>query len=104
MPAEIKNLMARRKREELEKLAEADQAAIRSGAITATDSKTAGDGSVTTPAGTGTDPGGSDTTKPITSDDPPPVIKPPVSHPPVRTDPPPDKPEGTKRKGKKGDG
>lgn len=104
MPSEIKNLMERNKREELEKLDKADQAAIRSGAITAEKTTTTGAGSTTTTVPTG-DTGG-DGVKPPTAGDDPPVIKPPVMNPPIKKpDPPPgDKPEGTRPKGKKGDG
>ncbi len=103
MPSDIKNLMERNKREELEKLEKADQAAIRSGAVTAGKTPAAGADSTTTtvPSGdTGVDGG-----KTPPSGDPPP-IKPPVQQPPVKKpDPPPaEKPEGTKPKGKKGDG
>jgi hypothetical protein len=104
MPSEIKNLMERNKREELEKLEKADQAAIRSGAITNTTIKDI-------PVDTGTTTTGTDTTTTNGTDvpknsDTPVVVKPVITQPPVKTteQPPADKPEGTKRKGKKGDG
>lgn len=106
IPSDIRTLMERNKREELEKLEKADQAAIKSGAIT---TPTTGDVPAAT---TGTDggttpPAGTDTTKPNPNpvDSQPPPVKPPTTKPPTR-DPAPDndKPEGTKRKGKKGDG
>jgi hypothetical protein len=105
MPSEIKSLMERNKREELEKLENATVAGVRSGAVTNTnvvaDPGTAG----TSPGATTTTSGGTDTgTKP--ADDPPPVVKPILPKPQTKDpDPPKDNgPEGTKRKGKKGDG
>lgn len=102
MPTDIKSLMERNKREELEKLEKADLNSIRSGAVTKPATVD------TTPTGTDNpagDTGGSETAKPPTGGDPPP-IKPPVQQQPVKKpDPPPaDKPEGSKPKGKKGDG
>ena len=100
MPAEIRSLMERNKREELEKLEKAEQAGIRSGALTkptpATDTT-----STDTPA---TDTG--DGVKPPPGDNDPPPVRPPLQQqqPVKKTDPPDDKPEGTKPKGKKGDG
>lgn len=105
IPSDIRTLMERNKREELEKLAKADQAAIRSGATAEAETKTEGT-TTTTPGGeTGTgQPAGGDTQTPV-GNDPPPVVKPPVTKPPVKDpDPPADRPEGTRRKGKKGDG
>lgn len=102
IPADIRTLIERNKREELEKLEKADQAAIKSGAITTTE--TTGE----TPTGTenGSNPSGTETTKPTQTENSPPVAKPPATKPPAKeTDPSEnDKPEGTKRKGKKGDG
>jgi len=102
IPSDIRILTERNKREELEKLEKADQAAIRSGATTAA----ANSNTATTPATTGTGAPTSTDVKPPTTDDPPPVIKQPVTKPPTGDPDPPnnDKPEGTKRKGKKGDG
>lgn len=105
VPSDLRVLIERNKREELEKLEKADQAAIKSGAVTT-------DG--TTGAVTGTEPGagdntsrppGADSTSPR-ADELPTVIKPPSGKPPVKEQPPPEgeKPEGTRRKGKKGDG
>ena len=109
IPAEIKTLIERNKREEMEKLEKANQAAIRSGATSASSLPA----TVTNPdspdTATGSDtgsPSGADTNKPAQNDPPPPpVSRPPVAKPPVRdTDPGDnDKPEGTRRKGKKGD-
>lgn len=102
IPADIRTLIERNKREELEKLEKADQAAIKSGAITTTE--TTGE----TPAGTenGSNPSGTETTKPTQTENSPPVPKPPATKPPAKETAPSenDKPEGTKRKGKKGDG
>lgn len=102
IPADIRTLIERNKREELEKLEKADQAAIKSGAITTTE--TTGE----TPAGTenGSNPSGTETSKPTQTENSPPVPKPPATKPPAKETAPSenDKPEGTKRKGKKGDG
>jgi penicillin-binding protein 1A len=118
MPAEMKNMMEQRKREELEKLEKADAEGLRLGIPFSTGprmSKTGeelmqvernGDGgAITVP----TKPAGAD-------DDPPPVLnnstKPDgTTKPPVRTTETPKKevpkedkkPEGSKKKGKKGD-
>ena len=108
IPNEIKTLIERNKREEMEKLEKANQAAIRSGAtsetsrpVTETDPDSP---AVTTGSDTG-NPSGSDTSKPSQNEVPPPVSRPPVAKPPVRDSDPGDndKPEGTRRKGKKGD-
>jgi penicillin-binding protein 1A len=103
MPAEMRTLMERNKREELEKLEKADQAAIRSGATTST---TTTDTAVTTPAGTetGTNPPSTEN-KPATTEAAPPPVAKPVAKPPVRDPDPPkqEQPEGSRRKGKKGD-
>ena len=102
IPAEIRTLMERNKREELEKLERADQAAIKSGANTEVTATT--DPAVAAPAGTDTGSNPTVTeTKPSTTEAPPPTTR-PVAKPPTRDpDPPADKPEGSKRKGKKGD-
>ncbi|MEO5859430.1 MAG: PBP1A family penicillin-binding protein [Pyrinomonadaceae bacterium] len=102
IPSEMRTLMERNKREELEKLEKADQAAIRSGATT-----TAAATNPTATAPTGTDNGSNPATietKPATTEAPPPVTR-PVAKPPVRDPDPPksEQPEGSKRKGKKGD-
>ncbi len=102
MPAEIKRLMEINKREELEKLAKAEQNSIRSGAV----SKPATTTETTTTETTTTEAPSTVNITPSSTDNPPP-IKPPVQQPPVRKpDPPPSDrpPEGTKPKGKKGDG
>lgn len=100
MPAEIRSLMERNKREELEKLEKADQAAIRSGAVTA--ARTDEPDAATTTTGTGTDTTPADVPAKVAE---PPVTKPVVTTPPARQEVPPaeKRPEGTTRKGKKGD-
>ncbi len=107
IPPEIKTLIERNKREELEKLEKADQAAIKSGA-TATDENTesgpTNDPSVTSGADAPND--GTDAPKTNPAGDNPPATKPVVTQPPQRNPetPPANLPEGKKRKGKKGDG
>jgi len=105
MPSEIRSLMERNKREELEKLENATVAGVRNEAVT--NANVAVDSSTTT--GTGAAPATSTAGDAITSkpgDDPPPVVKPIIPKPQTKDpDPPKDNgPEGTKRKGKKGDG
>lgn len=104
IPTDIRTLIERNKREELEKLEKADQAAIKSGAVTETTTETTSE----TATGTenGSKPAAEDSTKPSQSDNSPPSTKPPVVKTPPRDTNPGDndKPEGTKRKGKKGDG
>lgn len=106
MPAEIRALMERNEREELEKLESATIAGARS---TATNSNTSVEAAVPTTGtgGSSVDGGGdADSAKPKPDDPPPPVVKPIVPKPQPK-DPEPQKnndPEGTKRKGKKGDG
>jgi penicillin-binding protein 1A len=107
IPPEIKTLIERNKREELEKLEKAEQAAIKAG-VTYTPSTNTSPAADAPGGDTGGDtPAGTDGPKPDHNDGPPP-IKPVVIQPPVRNNPEPpkpdDKPEGTKRKGKKGDG
>ncbi len=101
MPSEIKALMERNRREEREKLAKAEQAAIRFGAATETrpvETATTAE----TPDSGGEPSGAPDRT--IPTGDNPPVPKPPVLHQPIRKpEPTPAQPEGTKPKGKKGD-
>jgi len=99
MPSEIKLLMERNRREELEKLENAVQESIKSGALTKPTplAETPADvPPVENPDGVKTSPVG----------DPPPMRQPVQQPPPAKNpDPPPtDKPEGTKPKGKKGDG
>src|SRR5688572_516905 len=108
IPAEIKTLIERNKREELEKLEKAQQAAIRSGA-TATGGTAVPSGSTPdTPVTGGADSPAVTVDVPRTNPaaDDPPQSKPVIAQPPARNpDPPPaDQPEGKKRKGKKGDG
>jgi penicillin-binding protein 1A len=108
IPSEIKTLIERNKREELEKLEKADQAAIKSGAVTASDSGTSTGAGTEPGVTTGADSpsGGVDAPKTNPAIDNPPVSKPVISQPPPRNPdtPPADVPEGKKRKGKKGDG
>ena len=107
MPPEIRALMERNKREELEKLARADLLAARSGATTSATEEGTGSGT-DTPQGTGTEPGrtgGGDEQKPRPSEPPPPVQRPlPQATPRITPTPQPTPQEGTRRKGKKGDG
>jgi len=101
----VRLLMERNRREELEKLDNANAAGIRS--ATLSNSNTAPD--TTLSPGTGTAPAGPGTTdpeKPKIDDAPPPVVKPIIPRTQTK-DPEPVKeikPEGTQRKGKKGDG
>jgi penicillin-binding protein 1A len=109
MPPEMRTLMERNKREELEKLEKAEQAAIKSGAVLATDANTATGVPATdsgAPAGADTSGGQTDAPKTNPTGDNPPVTKPEITQPPPRNpEPKPaDPPEGKKRKGKKGDG
>jgi penicillin-binding protein 1A len=108
MPAEIKYKMERNRREELEKLEKAEQAAIKSGATFDANSNTSTGATPIDPASPGVEPGGGSSDAPKTNPvaDDPPAIRPPVQQPPSRN---PDTqpaapPEGKKRKGKKGDG
>ena len=105
MPSEVRLLMERNRREELEKLDNANAAGIRSTTLsnsnTATDT-TLSPGTGTAPAG----PGATDPERPKVDDAPPPAVKPIIPR-PLTKDPEPVKeikPEGTQRKGKKGDG
>lgn len=103
VPAEMRTLMERNKREELEKLERADQAAIKSGATT--DATATTDPAAATPGSSdaSANPPAADNNKPVVTEAPGPVTK-PIPKPPVRDpDPPAEKPEGPKRKGKKGD-
>jgi hypothetical protein len=124
IPSDIKSLIERRKREEIEKLEKAELEARKSGAIFTPSKKeqTNVDGSSlettdgTTPDGTKTTDGAADTKKegnpagnqnPPKPDNNPPKPNNPANPPPIKKpDAPADKPstEGTKRKGKKGDG
>jgi penicillin-binding protein 1A len=107
MPAEIRALMERNKREELEKLAKAERESIRSGAVVRPPSETGGETTGATPADTAE----GDPTKAANPAGEPPPMRPPSQQqqpqtpPKAKPDPPPaDKPEGSKPKGKKGDG
>lgn len=103
MPTDIKSLMERNKREELEKLEKAELNSVRTGAV----AKPATTDTTTTTTDTPAGETGGETSKPPSSGGDPPPIKPPVQQaPPTRKpDPPPaEKPEGSKPKGKKGDG
>jgi penicillin-binding protein 1A len=117
IPSDIKSLIERRKREELEKLEKADLDARKSGAIYTPSKRvpTNSDGSDLVNDGT---PDGTTTTTTTTTDtkkEGTPVNVPKQDNPPPKQDnpppvkkpdPPADKPadEGTRRKGKKGDG
>ncbi len=107
MPTEIRRLMERNKREELEKLARADLLAVRSGASetravdVASPDATIGTSTTGTGASTTTV---TETTRPAQTNEPPPPVRTetkPVT-PKVPETGPPD--EGTRRKGKKGEG
>jgi penicillin-binding protein 1A len=105
MPSDIRALMERNKREELEKL---ESAAIAGERTANSNSNVAVDAGTTT-TGTGTsstDTGGDVDTKPKSDDAPPPVVKPiiPKAQPKDAEPQKNNEPEGTKRKGKKGDG
>ncbi|HMJ08207.1 MAG TPA: PBP1A family penicillin-binding protein [Pyrinomonadaceae bacterium] len=109
IPSEIKTLIERNKREELEKLEKAELAGIKTGVTFPTETKAATTGTVTAgdePGNAGDSPGNIEPPNSSPPDDNPPVIKPQIIKPPARNpdSPPADRPEGTKRKGKKGDG
>ena len=108
MPTDIRRQMEINKREELEKLEKADQAAIKSGAAL--------DANTNVTVGAPADAGVTSREPDLVPDEPksnpsddknPPSTKPVITQPPVRNPEPPaggDTPEGKKRKGKKGDG
>lgn len=105
MPSDLRTLMERNRREELEKLERADMAAVKSGAI-ANESKQPDALTGDTPPATGAPDAstGTGSAAPSTEPDRPVVVKPP---PPPVTKPQDDKPpatEGGRRRGKKGDG
>ncbi len=109
MPPEVKRASELRKREELEKLEEADIEGRKTGVVFTPGTKI--DPNAPLPGETQTtEPGRTETSDPKPSDQGPPpdkpiTVRPPtVQAPPRGNDPPPDKPEGGKRKGKKGDG
>lgn len=106
MPPEVKREMELRKREELEKLEEADVAGRRTGVTFSPGTKIDPNAPLTgdKPVTTDSDPPPT-TTKPVdTTPDRPIVVRPiqPTSTP--KPDPTPEKPAGPKPKGKKGDG
>jgi penicillin-binding protein 1A len=110
IPSDVKSLIEKNKREELEKLEKADEAGLKTGIVFTpgakiTDPAAAPPGDVpTTTSPTSTDGPGTDT-RPNTPGDNPPVQRPPVQKPPEQKKPEgPTQPEGSKRKGKKGDG
>ena len=108
MPGDIKALSERNKREELEKLAEADADGRKTGIVFTPGTKLPDDPALTKPDSIGGEtPANGDPKpdKPSTTVETPPIQKrPPVQPPAIKPDPPAEKPEGTKRKGKKGDG
>ncbi len=106
MPNDIKALAERNKREELEKLEDADLAGKKTGIVFTPGVKVTDEPGMMPPDKVGGDKPGDDTKtdKPAATDQPPVQRRPPVPPPAVKPDPPSDKPEGTRRKGKKGDG
>lgn len=105
VPPDIRALIARNKREELETLEEADQAGKKTGVTFDSGTKPTPDPNFVT--GDQSDTGsGTNGTKPDSNPpDDEPKVK-PAATPQVKKpdNPPPDRPEGTKRKGRKGDG
>ena len=106
MPRDIKSLMERNKREELEKLQDADVAGSKTGIVFTPGVTLPGDPALTPPDAVGGDKPAATDDKTVTPSDNPPIQKRPTASPPtIKSVPPPsDKPEGPKRKGKKGDG
>ena len=108
MPSDMKSLMERNKREELEKLAEADANGRKTGIVFTPGVKLPTDPALLPPDNLGGEkPGTGETTieKPEIRPENTPIPKrPPVQPPTIKPDPPSERPEGTKRKGKKGDG
>ncbi|MFN2501843.1 MAG: PBP1A family penicillin-binding protein [Pyrinomonadaceae bacterium] len=105
MPPEVKRASELRKREEMEKLQEADMAGRRTGIAFTPATKIDPNAPLpvdTVPPDTTAPP----PIKPVdaTPVERPPVVKPPEVKPTPRPDPPAEKPDGAKRKGKKGDG
>lgn len=108
MPREVRNLMERNKREELEKLARADQLAVKTGATETQDettedpNKTTGGENNTGSPDSGGTPSGEDRTKPVA--DPPPTPRPIQQPTPIRKpEQQPTPQQGSPRRGKKGD-
>lgn len=108
MPAEIKRASEIRKREELEKLEEADTAGRRTGIVFTPGTKIDPNAPISTETGGETTrPDPPSVTRPPDNDpqpERPPVVRPPVIQNTPRPEPQPEKIDGTKRKGKKGDG
>ncbi len=108
MPTEVKRASELRKREELEKLEEADVAGRRTGITFTPGTKIDPNAPLPGTGGDDAKPNSPDTTtkEPDTTPDKPPVVKPivPPSTVKPKADPTPDKVDGAKRKGKKGDG
>ncbi len=104
MPADVKREMELRKREELEKLEEADIAGRKTGIVFTPGTKIPTTDPL--PGDSTADPDlPATTTKPVdTTPDKPPVVKPIVPASTPRSEPTPEKPAGPKPKGKKGDG
>jgi membrane carboxypeptidase/penicillin-binding protein len=105
MPNDIRALSERNKREELEKLSEADTKARQTGALL-TSPKVNTDPALLPPDKVGVEtPETKPEGKPPTTMENIPTVKRPETKPPVtKPDPPVEKPAGEKRKGKKGDG
>ena len=110
IPSDVKSLIEKNKREELEKLEKADEAGLKTGIVftpgaKVTDPAAAPPGDVPTTTSPSSTDGPATDTKPNTPGDNPPVQRPPVQKPPEQKKPEgPTQPEGSKRKGKKGDG
>ncbi len=108
MPSDIRTLAERNKREELEKLQEADASAPKTGVAPTPRANLPTDPALLPPDKIGGDKpaAGDNKTDPIKPSDNPPLQKRPTVTPPsIKPEPPPgERPEGTKRKGKKGDG
>ncbi len=104
MPPEVKREMELRKREELEKLEEADSAGRRTGIVFTPGTRIGRDAPLS-----GDQPTAPDLPSTITKPadpvpDKPIVVRPIVPTSTPKPDPPPEKPAGPKPKGKKGDG
>lgn len=108
IPADIKALIARNKREELEKLEEAEVAGRKTGVTFDPGPKPTPDPAFVTgdvPVTVTPDSGGAEPDNPKPSLENQPVVKAPAAPQPKKTEKPgSDKPEPSKRKGKKGDG
>lgn len=111
IPPDIRSLIARNKREELEKLEEAELAGRRTGVVFDSGPKPTPDPAfVTTDTPAGGMPNAGDGAKTDGANPPPedtpPAVKLPGEQPPKKPESSPgsDNPQGTKRKGKKGDG